>query len=262
MASYKGADLAVLSRLAATSDVLCTETVYRGGTRHRDARQRLLANRWYSGLPVSLAADYRRPAAAHDRDDIEVVEFDDPVSQSRHLAQRLRAAHRAGTAWRDMAVLVTRPGTEIPVLARGLGQARIPVHVPTADLALAEHPAVATLLAAARLVLAPDPGLPRHDEAWRDLLCSDLGGVSTRNLRDLERQLRMAAPDAAAVRVMSLAHVGGPAFDPVAAASVPARLHDVVAAIENLGRRVATARRLAAKVAQSRMLRFFEKHLR
>lgn len=129
VASYKGADLSALAALAADAQVLAAraQTVYRGGAGQRDARRSLMANRWYSRLPIAPARQYRTPAVDTGTDDhIDVVEYDDAVSQSRHVAEQLRRAHRDGVAWRDMAVLAVSPAGDIPGLARGLGQARIP----------------------------------------------------------------------------------------------------------------------------------------
>ncbi len=243
VASYRGADLSALSGLAVDSDVLVAGTVYRGGARQRDARRSLLGRRWYAGLPVAHAGTYRTPATCRDHDVIDVVEFDDAVSQAAHLAARLRAAHRSGVAWRDMAVLVMRPGTELPALTRGLGQARIPVHVPTADVALVDHPAVATLLAAARLVLAPDPAVPGLADRWVQVATSDLGGVSTRRLRELSRRIATDATHPPSEWPGALLR------DPVAVVGLPDHLEETVRQLDAVNRRITAARRLQARDA-------------
>ncbi|MFN8127056.1 MAG: ATP-dependent DNA helicase [Candidatus Nanopelagicales bacterium] len=181
--SYRGADLTALADLCAGCEVLVADRVYRGGAGARDARSRLLGTRWYPGLPVALGRRYRMPAVVSPggADEVTVQEYDDPVAQAHHIADRLRAAHREGSAWCEMAVLVTSPATEWGPLVQGLGQAHIPVHVPVADLPLAAQPAVATLLTLVDLVLDPD----RCDDqaTWEQLACSDLMLVPARDWR-------------------------------------------------------------------------------
>jgi ATP-dependent exoDNAse (exonuclease V) beta subunit len=152
--------------------------------------------------------------------------------------------HRGGTAWRDMAVLVTSPTTELPAVARVVGQARIPVHVPTADRALVELPAVATLLTAARLVLSVDPNEAEHDAVWTSLLSSDLGGVPLRRLRELRRAARRLTPPEAAEPTW-----GQLARDPSLHDELPADLREVARAVAALDRRISAARRLQAREA-------------
>ncbi len=185
MASYRGADLAALTALADTCQVRRANRVYRGGSAGRDARRNLLGSRWYAGLPAEVGLGYRTPAVVHEAvgTQLVAVEFDDPVAQALHLADRLRAAHRDGIPWRDMAVLVTSPAREMAPLVRGLAQAHIPLHVPTTDVPLAAQPAVATLVAAAEVVLdgGSDPA------SWKDLVCSDMMGLPPREWRALLR---------------------------------------------------------------------------
>jgi superfamily I DNA/RNA helicase len=244
VASYKGADLSALAGFAEFSRVLVADTLHRGGAHQRDARRELLGRRWYVGLPVAPGSDYRTPAVTAAGDHVEAVEYDDPLSQAHHIAQLLWTQHRAGTDWRDMAVLVTSPNAELSVVARVLGQARIPVHVPTADRALAELPAVATLLAAARLVLSVDPTSADHDPVWTSLLSSDLGAVGSRRLRELRRAVAKVTPPEDAELTW-----GQIARDPVLHDSLPSDLREVARVLAMVDRRITAARRLQARDA-------------
>lgn len=237
--SYRGADPEALRLLAADATVVTLDRVHRGGTAMRDARARLMGARWYAGLPTGPAAAYRQPAVVSDGDRIEALEFDDGPTQAAHLAQRLLDERRRGRAWRDMAVLVMSPALESADLVSAFGRARIPLHVPTADLALADHPAVATLLRAAACVSAPESSEvgEEGDARWESLLTSDMGGLAPRRLWEARRRLAAAGP------VSSWAEQ---ARDPVALADLEDDLSDVVAALRDLDRRVTAARRCDA----------------
>ncbi len=233
VASYRGADPAAFRFLLTEAQAVRLTTVHRGGAAMRDARAQLFGSRWYPGLPPEWAPDYRQVAAAAGADHLAAVEYDDAHTQARHVAHRLRAEHRAGRPWRHLAVLVSSPAAETAELVRALGQARIPVHVPTADAALVEQQAVATLLRAADLVLAPDPFAPHLEATWRDLATSDLGQVAPRLFREF---LRWAATGGEAC-------AADLARDPLPLAQCPDRLREVADALTDLAGRVRSARR-------------------
>ena len=237
-ASYRGADPAALRLLAADADITVLDRVHRGGAAMRDARARLMGPRWYAGLPGAVAATFRAPAATHEGDRLEAIEFDDPRAQAQHVARRLLQEHRDGLAWGDMAVLVMSPAGESDELVAALGRARIPVHVPTADTALADQPAVSVLLLAAALLDTPDLRAPDTDVLWEALLTSDMCGVTPRRLRELRRWAGDPTADLS---------WGALAADPAATAACPADLADVVAALGDLSRRLTSAARVESR---------------
>ncbi len=237
--SYRGSDPAALSQLVSGRPVVIADTCYRGGAHLRDARAALMAGRWYPGLP--RADQYRTPALNDPADRLTAVEYDDSTAAARHIAAQLRHAHRTGVPWRDMAVLTPAPGTEIPLLARALSQARIPVHVPAGDSALRDQPAVATLLSAARLVLAADVNDAALGPIWQQVLGSDMFTLPPRQIRRAVRAAS-AATDGQ-VTVVDLAR------DPVLTAALPEHLQPVVRSARHLVERVTRARRMHSEGA-------------
>lgn len=237
--SYRGAELAALDVVRdAGADVVVADLGYRGGQRLRAARERLMGSRWYPGLPVDVAAPFRQPVVvAAAPDTVTAVEFDDLGSQSRHIADRLRRAHRRGLAWHDMAVLVTQPAVEVPELARTLARARIPVTVGAGAVPLAQDPVVATLLRAAALAIRPDWLAPSALGEWQTLVASELTGLPERESRRLARWLAREtdAPGEADFRAL--------VRDPALAGDAPADLRAAVAAVVSLGERLGATRR-------------------
>lgn len=238
-ASYRGADLRALTLLRdAGAEFLVADTAYRGGARMRDARAALMGSRWPAGLPAGAAGALRRPAvASHRPDPVTALEFDDDLSQSHHVADRLRRAHRSGVPWREMAVLATSPAAEIPVLARALAQARIPMHVPAGDVPLAEQPAVATLLRAVALVLRDDWLTAAAGPDWQALATSDLAGLPAGDVRRLVRWVRANAEDPDGALLGALTR------DPALVQDVPPDLDQVAHEVLVLGQRLTAARR-------------------
>lgn len=124
---------------------------------------------------------------------VEVCTFPDEVTQARHIAAELRAAHlEGGLAWGEMAVLVRSGRSQIPALARALIDAGIPVEVAGDEIGLASELAVRPLLLA--LEVAARGGVPDADEAHR-LLLSGWGGFDAVSLRRAARLLRVADAD-------------------------------------------------------------------
>jgi superfamily I DNA/RNA helicase/RecB family exonuclease len=127
------------------------------------------------------------PSATGPGGDVRVRVFDDSSAELAHVAAELReAATRGGLAWSDMAV-VTRAGRgQLSAVAKELVRLGVPVDVSGDEIALAEQPAVATLLLA--LGVAARGGRPEADEA-RQLLASPLAGLDGVAQRELGRRL-------------------------------------------------------------------------
>ncbi len=242
--SFRGADPAVLADLARSSHCQVLSRCYRGPAELRDARAQLLGNRWYPGLPADLARPLRSPAIIDEvPGELALLEFDDPTSQSAHIAARLRAARAAGVPWRDMAVLSASATQDLPELIRSLGRAQIPVSVPGDDLPLVMQPAVAAVIAAARLSL--DWGRDSlSSQEVEHVLSSELGGLGPADLRALRRWLRTRPTDevldADPVAPVTLAQV---CTDAELRAELTERLPYLSHRIEALVDRLATAAR-------------------
>jgi superfamily I DNA/RNA helicase/RecB family exonuclease len=235
--SFRGADLAAVADIAASADCVTLPRCYRGSAAQREARARLHVGRWYPGLPLAAAAGHRTPAMAGEtRGRLELLQFDDLHAQTRHIAAMLADAFAAGTPWRDMAVLSADPAA-ISATIQGLAQARIPATVPADDLPLAAQPAVAALLAAARLAI--DWGRrPLHPDAVDQVLASELGGLSASDLRGLRTWLRSRrgerapAPDLASLLA-----------DASLRAQLPTRMGHTARRLGDLTARIAAAAR-------------------
>lgn len=235
--SYRGADLTALTQLAADTSCLALPMSYRGSDVLRDARDRLMRSTWYPGLPAGTADSYRGPAIHADRQgQLHLLEFDDAAAQSAHIAARLRIARASGVRWREMAVLAAS-AQDIPEIVRGLSVARIPVSVPTDDVPLVSQPAVATLLAAARLSLSW--GRDSLDAAQVEhVLSSELGGLSAADLRAMRRWLRVES-----VRRGTTLTAADLCVDPELRDAIPKRLERVSQRVDELTDRLAVAAR-------------------
>ncbi len=113
--------------------------------------------------------------------------FDDESAELAHVAAELRhAATQEGCDWSDL-VVITRAGrTQLSGVATQLMRLGVPVEVSGDEIALAEQPAVATLLLA--LSVAARGAAPEADEA-RLLLSSPLCGLDGVAQRSLARAL-------------------------------------------------------------------------
>ncbi|NHB83706.1 hypothetical protein G7085_00630 [Tessaracoccus sp. HDW20] len=113
--------------------------------------------------------------------------FDDTSAELAHLAADLRhAVTHDGCTWSDL-VVVTRAGrTQLSLVAKELVRLGVPVEVSGDEIAIAEQPAVGTLLLA--LQVAADGARPEADQA-RLLLSSPLCGLDGVAQRKLARAL-------------------------------------------------------------------------
>lgn len=113
-------------------------------------------------------------------------------AEAEGIADVLRAAHlRDGVPWSQMAVLVRSAPRSIPLLARSLTAAGVPLIVASAEHPLVGQPIVADLLAALRAVT----GLAAVDDALlAQLLVGPLVGMAPRDLGRLQRTVGSLAP--------------------------------------------------------------------
>lgn len=113
--------------------------------------------------------------------------FDDEAAELAHVAAQLRdAVTREGCHWSDLVVITRAGGRRLSLVARELVRLGVPVEVSGDEIALAEQPAVGTLLLA--LDVAARGGAPEADEA-RLLLSSPLCGLDGVAQRGLARAL-------------------------------------------------------------------------
>ena len=162
----------------------------RFGPTIRTAAAAVFRARLPHGLPPERAQAHRSPICGDREPGADVVavrSYDDPGAQAAHLALEVRAAHlERGVEWGNLAVLV-RSGAQIHALQRSLMSAGVPVVVAADEIPLKSEPAVATLLAALRLVMSP--GSSTAPEVL-DVLTGPMVGLTTSDLRRLGRALR------------------------------------------------------------------------
>jgi superfamily I DNA/RNA helicase len=100
------------------------------------------------------------------------------------IARELRRVHvEDGVAWRDLAVIVRRQGTNLAGIVRALDDARVPHHVPEGGIAFTTESATWPYTLAMRWIARPD----LRDDLVEELLTSRLGGVSPASARMLMR---------------------------------------------------------------------------
>ncbi len=144
---------------------------------------------------------------------VEVLTFDTERAEAEHLADLLRRAHlEDGVSWSDMAVLVRSGRATIPSLRRALLGAGVPVEVAADEIALAQEPAVRTLVDALGAVLhldEPDPAREGYVDAEPRPRAPAVTVGRPRRLR------RPGAGPAAAPRGEGAGRGGGPGPAPV-----------------------------------------------
>lgn len=141
-------------------------------------------------LPIPDLRRHRDLLAPPDQHSgrVEVRLFPTVEREAMWIAEALRREHlHGGTDWADMAVLVRSGFTALPVVARSLASAGVPVEVASDELPLRDHPALAPLLAL--LGYAADSRSLTPDLALA-LLTSPLVGASPGEVRRLGRALR------------------------------------------------------------------------
>ncbi|WP_307815604.1 ATP-dependent DNA helicase [Myceligenerans indicum] len=199
-------------------------TVVLGTAWRQDAALREVTRAVTGRVPVLASALHRRAASRprDERDDdareaesaavreaesaaVRVAILPGPAQEAAWIARELRAEHLLfGTQWERMAV-IARSGTRLGALRRELASASVPVALLGSDLPLRDEPAVAPLLAAARVAAgAPRGSLEALIASEIDgeasgaldadtaalLLTSPVGGLDAVALRRLRRALR------------------------------------------------------------------------
>nr|WP_318842772.1 PD-(D/E)XK nuclease family protein [Myceligenerans sp. TRM 65318] len=129
---------------------------------------------------------------------VRVAVLPGAAQEAAWIARELRAEHLLhGTPWERMAV-IARSGTRLAALRRELASASVPVAFLGSDLPLRDEPAVAPLLAAARVAA----GAPRG--SLEALIASEIDGAGTGALDPETAALLLTSPigglDAVALR--------------------------------------------------------------
>jgi superfamily I DNA/RNA helicase/RecB family exonuclease len=133
------------------------------------------------GEQRELVTDPQRPPG-----ELAVGVFRTASEEAAHLAGELRRAYLHGLPWSRMAVLVRSTASALGPLRRAMITAGVPVTVRSADLPLADQPAVAMLLDVLQYACAPETLSEPLAEA---LLAGPVGGADSVYLRRLRRVL-------------------------------------------------------------------------
>lgn len=179
---YRGASATAIADLGSLpgAEVIPLGGGHRGSSAVVDALAHLSAR-----LDGRGAAPVPAPAAGGGV--VAARVFDDESAELAHVAAELReAVAKEGASWQDL-VVITRAGRgQLSAVATELIRLGVPVDVSGDEIALAEQPAVATLLLALRI--AADGGAPESDDA-RLLLSSPLCGLDGVAQRQIGRAL-------------------------------------------------------------------------
>ncbi|WP_460398112.1 ATP-dependent helicase [Actinophytocola sediminis] len=183
--SFRGADPRLLADTQPDGGTIVLRTSHRLAPAIRQAVARLAAR--LPGLaPQRLTLDQDEPPADDGRVDIRLHATD--AAEAAWVADQLRRAHLIdGVPWSEMAILVRSAALAIPVLARALSIAGVPVVTDADEVPLARQPAVRPLLELLRVAANPHLLDPARAEL---LLSCQFGGADPLALRRLRRGLR------------------------------------------------------------------------
>ncbi|MHA6511927.1 ATP-dependent helicase [Tessaracoccus sp. Z1128] len=179
---YRGASPTAVADLAA----LPGATLHTLGTGHRASQRVAEALRTLSSR---MDARYAPPSplASLLAGEVRARVFDDTSAELASVAAELRHSVAVeGLAWADLAVITRAGRAQLSAVAAELMRLGVPVDVSGDEIALAEQPAVATLLSAVSVAARGDG--PEADEA-RLLLSSPLCGLDGVSQRRLGREL-------------------------------------------------------------------------
>lgn len=143
-------------------------------------------------LPTAALQRHRALQARpeHPPGQVDVRLFPTAEREAMWIAEALRREHlHGGTEWSAMAVLVRSGLTGIPVVARSLAAAGVPVEVANDELPLRDHPALVPFLSLLGFAADAETLTPDRVHA---LLTSPLVGASPGEVRRLGRALRAA----------------------------------------------------------------------
>lgn len=179
---YRGASAGALDELAGLP--AARRVVLAGG--HR-ARTEVAAALGALHTRMEGRATPPAPLPAAPGGAVRVRVFDDAAAELAHVAAELRRAVTVdGLEWSDLVVVARSGRAQLGRVGAELIRLGVPVEVAGDEIAVAEQPAVATLLLA--LDVAARGGMPEADEA-RLLLSSPLGGLDGVAQRTLGRAL-------------------------------------------------------------------------
>lgn len=179
---YRGASPRALHRLGALPGAV-TESLVEGFRSSAEIGDSLATLR----LRLDARHGVEAPVATHGGGLVAARVFDDESAELAFVAAELRhAAGVDGVPWGRMAVVARKGRAQLSAIAKELIRLGVPVDVSGDEIALAEQPAVATLLLA--LTVAARGGGPEADEA-RLLLSSPLAGLDGVAQRQLGREL-------------------------------------------------------------------------
>ncbi|WP_286219349.1 UvrD-helicase domain-containing protein [Paraoerskovia sediminicola] len=166
------------ARLREVTREVTTRVPAAGAVRHRAA--------------LAPADEDRERGSDGPEDGARVAILPGAAQEVAYVARELRAEHLLhGTPWRSMAV-VARSGDQLVSFRRALVAAGVPVTTTGSDVPLRDEPAVAPLLAAARVgaALADGDADPLGVDVAAALMTSPYGGSDAVALRRTRRALR------------------------------------------------------------------------
>ncbi len=197
--TFRGAEPDAVARLGVLLEAgiptLVLGTAHRQGPALRALTAGLSARIGTAAAGAQRRAVPGRAADPLDADDALVrtegallaVAAPSPARERSLVADLLRERHLLdGVPWSAMAVVV-RTGAQVPLLARALAAAEVPVRTTAAGRPLREHPAARALI---RFVDVGTGRSPLDADAAAELLLSPLGGLDRIGLRRLRRALR------------------------------------------------------------------------
>jgi len=199
---FRGADADGILRFEDTFGLPSCTTIALGATRRygpaiAQVAARVVPKNALPGVGMDAVVAHRSPQAAGDPGGRTAFRlYESEAAQADHLADLLRRVHAGASEvfpglclpWSDMAILVRSGRRDLPVLQRALVAAGIPVEIARDDLPLAATPSVRPLLDVLRAAAEVDGGLSPQRAV--SLLCSPLGGLDSRGVARLGRELR------------------------------------------------------------------------
>lgn len=183
--SFRGADPRLLGDTRPEGGTIVLRTTHRLAPAIRQAVARLAA-RLPGVASQRPTLDVDEPPSTDGRVEVRLHATD--AAEAAWVADQLRRAHLIdGVPWSQMAVLVRSATRSVPVLARALTSAGVPVTTDADELPLARQPAVRPFLELLRVAANPYLLDPRRAEM---LLSCQFGGADPLALRRLRRGLR------------------------------------------------------------------------
>ncbi len=179
---FRGADPGWLGSFATSfgpHDTVTLPETYRLG---EDAFRRAVA------VVQRTSPGLHRPLRCAGAATLEAHRYATLAAEAEAVARLLREEHLAsGTAYEDMAILMTSPRAMLPVFERALDALQVPYTISAPDRPLEREAVVRAFIELARHAYGE-----RSDERLRDLLRGPLIGLEPAAVRELERAARVA----------------------------------------------------------------------